>query len=211
MNSKRTNPYHHGDLKESLIASGIQILAKEGVKGLSLRAVAKLAGVSQTAPYRHFANKDALLAAIAEQGFRGLIQEVAAGIAKHRNPDRQLEAAGVHYFRFATTHPEHIKIMFGGLVDMGNDHAGLKKVSDEAFGQLVGLINDGQEAGSFRQGNPVQSALAAWSMVHGLSLLLLNQHISHEAFGASSSEQLAKFCIQLLKEGWKPDNQKGKS
>lgn len=197
-------PYHHGDLKDSLIASGLKILAADGVKGLSLRAVAKRAGVSQTAPYRHFSDKDALLAAIAEQGFQRLIGEIGAGIAAHRSPDRRLVAAGMSYFRFAQAHPEHIKVMFGGMVDMDNDHEGLKQAGHEAFAQFVELIVAGQESGSLRRGHPARCALAAWSMVHGLSLLTLNKHISPEALDAGSPEALAEFCLQMLREGWKP-------
>lgn len=204
-----TKTYHHGELRESLIASGIEILACDGVKGLSLRAVAKKAGVSQTAPYRHFTDKNALLASIAVEGFRDLVSEIASAIARHRSPDRQLEAAGMQYFRFAMAQPEHIKVMFGGLVEMGKEHRGLKEVSDEAFRQLLGLVSAGQEAGRFRSGDPARSALAAWSLVHGLSLLVLNKHISLEAFDAAAPDELAQSCLSLFKEGWSPRKSKG--
>ena len=83
--TKSISSYHHGDLKKALIDSGVEILSEKGIKNLSLREAARRAGVSHTAPYRHFEDKDALLAAIAEEGFLRLIQKLEAGIAKYPN------------------------------------------------------------------------------------------------------------------------------
>jgi AcrR family transcriptional regulator len=198
--------YHHGQLRDSLVNAGLTILSKDGVGGLSLRAVARAVGVSQAAPYRHFADKDALVAEIARQGFLRLTTEMRAMTAKHRNPDRQLIEAGWAYVRFALENPDHLRVMFTGMVDGSRVHAELQAASQESFGELVQIIIGGQEKGVIRAGDPVQSALTAWSLVHGLSMLFLNGQISAEQFGVASEDSLARFCIQMLKDGWKPRN-----
>src|SRR5271154_4409043 len=106
---KAPDTYQHGDLKEALVQAGLQLLTEGGGEGLSLRAAALLAGVSHAAPYRHFADKDALVAAIAERGFRLLTRsmndEVARAARAHVQVRARLRAAGAGYVRFALAHP----------------------------------------------------------------------------------------------------------
>ena len=121
---KPANAYQHGNLREALVQAGLKLLTDGGVAGLSLRAAAQLAGVSHAAPYRHFKDKDALVAAVAEQGFRLLSAtmraemeragEVAgAGAASTRD---RLRALGRGYLRFATEHPAYLQVIFGGVL-----------------------------------------------------------------------------------------------
>src|SRR6266542_1859848 len=94
--------YHHGDLKNALIKAGVEILAKDGVSGLSLRKVASKAGVSHTAPYSHFADKQALIAAISTEGFRQLYEKVSAVAEEYKTkPSRQLVEVAWAYVQFA--------------------------------------------------------------------------------------------------------------
>ncbi|MCA9974251.1 MAG: TetR/AcrR family transcriptional regulator, partial [Anaerolineales bacterium] len=109
----KKNSYHHGDLKNALIKAGIEILAKDGVGGLSLRKVAQRAGVSHAAPYAHFADKQALIAAISTEGFRQLYEQVLTVADAHAaNPAQQLLEAAWTYVQFATHDPDQFKIMF---------------------------------------------------------------------------------------------------
>ena len=105
--------YHHGDLKNALIKVGIQILSKEGLGGLSLRRVAKKAGVSHTAPYAHFADKQALIAAISTEGYHQLYKQLTAAVeTNHVNPQNMLVEVGWAYVQFALKDPELFKVMF---------------------------------------------------------------------------------------------------
>jgi AcrR family transcriptional regulator len=203
---KPPKTYHHGELRKSLIEAGLDILSEKGAEAMSLRAVARKAGVSQTAPYRHFADKDELLAAISEEGFMELSNRLSETITQYDTPDEQLIQTGVTYVQFAMDKPEHHKVMFGGMVNMENEHASLRKVSDEAFGKLAALVTAGQSQKSFREENPAMSTLATWSLVHGLSVLLLNKHIDLSQFGTDDAKPLAEFCTRMLKNGWKPRN-----
>src|SRR3954469_24156481 len=120
---KRADTYQHGDLRRALIQAGLKLLAEGGVAALSLRAAAQLAGVSHAAPYRHFRDKDALVAAIAEEGFKLLTRRMREEIANERagaEPGRhppgvveRLRAAGRGYVSFAVEHPAYFRTVFG--------------------------------------------------------------------------------------------------
>jgi len=106
-------PYHHGDLKNALIAAGIDVLAKEGVHGLSLRKVAQRAGVSHAAPYAHYTDKQALIAAISTEGYRRLYETLrGVGERYHDDPLRQLVEGAWAYVQFALQEPDHFKLTF---------------------------------------------------------------------------------------------------
>jgi AcrR family transcriptional regulator len=151
--------YHHGDLPSTLLQAAGEILEKEGVGALSLREVARRAGVSHNAPYRHFSDREALLAGLATEGFAELGRE----LARHAGAD-----GGVAYVRFALAHPQRFRLMFGGQIAYDR-HPGLRKQADAAY---VGLEK------SFAQlGDDARFAAAAtWSLVHGLAQLLLDGH-----------------------------------
>src|SRR5687768_15831033 len=115
---KPADAYQHGDLAEALVQAGLKLLTEGGVEKLSLRAAAQLAGVSHAAPYRHFRDKDALVAAIAERGFRLLtasMKEEIAEVPPGDTRERRM-AAGIGYVRFATRHPAYLQVIFGGLL-----------------------------------------------------------------------------------------------
>src|SRR5512145_1376691 len=111
-----TKNYHHGDLKNALIQAGVDILAKEGVEGLTLRKVAQRAGVSHNAPYSHFSDKQSLLAAISTEGFRQLYEQLTETVSLYPNdPKRQLHEGAWTYAQFAINNKDIFKIMFSGI------------------------------------------------------------------------------------------------
>lgn len=169
--------YHHGNLREALLAAGRDILAREGVTALTLRAVARRAGVSATAPYRHFADKAALLAAIAADGFRGLaaaMRDAAAGIAE---PRERMAAIGRAYVVYAVGNSAVMRLMFGPEIADKSAHPELRDAGADAFGVLAGeLVAAGDGAGS-------PAALAAWSLVHGLATLLIDNQVDPQKLG----------------------------
>src|SRR5262252_1762951 len=172
----RAKRYHHGDLPRALLDAALHIVGSDGAEGLRLRAVARRAGVSQAAPYRHFANKEALLAAVAEEGFRALVSAMRGAIeASGDNPLARLRAVGLSYVDFATRHPAHFRVMFGREMADCSASPALRQVAAQTFDIVVQAIADCQRAGVARAEEPAQDlALTAWSSVHGLAALLVN-------------------------------------
>ena len=165
------NGYHHGDLRNALLEAGEQLLVKRGVAALSLREVAKLAGVSHAAPYRHFKGKAALMQVLAESGFKRLHAVIRTAVdSMPHDPEQQLAAAGVAYVQMAVRNPELLQLMFTGLEQpQGKD---LQQASLTAFESLLDIIKTGIETGVFRDRDPSELALVAWTSMHGLAMLL---------------------------------------
>lgn len=164
----KRSTYHHGSLRETLIASARALVAKQGVAKLSLREVARKVGVSPNAQYRHFKDKGALLAAVAEEGFR----ELNAGFraVAEADPGARFSAMGAAYVRFATRNPALLRLMFSEQLGPVEEHPALAAAAREAFGSLL----DGAAAAFGRPaGDPetVSVAIAAWSLVHGYAVL----------------------------------------
>ncbi len=202
---KKRGRYHHGDLRRALLDAALEVLSREGAAALTLREVARRAGVTHAAPYRHFTDKQALLAAVAEEGFRMLSAEMAAGAAAHAgDPRGAMEAIGAAYVRFATSHRAHFQVMFGNHVDWTCKHARLEESADHAFGILIAQVQASQAAGLVRAGDPLIAALCAWSMVHGLSELIANGQFSALELSVPPTEQLVAIFNSLLIEGARP-------
>jgi AcrR family transcriptional regulator len=173
---KRLNRYHHGDLPRALLDAALHIVETQGTEALTLRAVARLAGVSQAAPYRHFANKEAILAAVAEDGFRSLMTAMRQSVQDCGDlPLARLRAVGIGYVTFATSHPSHFRVMFGRDMADRSAFPALRQVASDTLAMVVDAIADGQRAGLVRSEEPAADlALTAWSSVHGLSALLID-------------------------------------
>ena len=171
--AKPKDGYHHGNLRETLIHAAIELIAERGGHGLSLRECARRAGVSHAAPYRHFADKDALLYAIAEEGFAKLYDAGVASMEGLDDPRERLDAYGVAYVRFALENPVHLRVMFTMQYESPDDAAD----SGAAAFELL------QEAAAAVAGPDVDSytaAFAAWSLPHGLSMLVLDGRVPDE-------------------------------
>ncbi len=173
MNSK--TQYHHGDLASAFMDAAIKRIAQEGVDKLSLRAVARDLGVSQTAPYRHFTDKTHLLSLLAQQGFQELADCTHKAAMLH--PQDTLKAimgVGMSYLKFAQEHPEHYRLMFGGTLkhECGNNE--LKNVSLSSFGVIQQQMTLGVERGDLIQQEPTLLARSCWAKVHGMAMLLID-------------------------------------
>ncbi|MDD5369851.1 MAG: TetR/AcrR family transcriptional regulator [Anaerolineaceae bacterium] len=193
--------YHHIDLRNTLIEESLKILAQDGENALTLREVARRARVSHTAPYRHFKNKEALLAAIAEEGFRELMSRLEA--ARERcigKPGILLEEIAWAYVKFSQDKPDHWRVMFSDLIPNWDSHPSLRTTGLAAYNLLVGTLLDLQKAGIVRPGNAREMAVAGWSTVHGLSLLLIAGQI-RLTLGDAQAEELARMCARYFAEG----------
>ncbi len=155
------------------------MLERDGPEALSLREAARRAGVSHNAPYRHFADRAALLAALSAEGFDALAARMLA--AAEDAPARRLAACGGAYVRFALDEPNLFRLMFGGLV-RSPGHPELAAAAARAYAVLQG------ETGAAPEANP--RAVAAWATVHGLAHLLLDQQIPEVRGDRAAAERL---------------------
>lgn len=167
--------YHHGDLRRTLVEAAEGLLEERGAGGLSLREVAKRAGVSHAAPYRHFHDKAALLDAIAQAGFERLSERVRAAWDGHPDdPRTQLREAGVAYVCWATERPERTRLMMGGMMREDPLCTRLHAAAEDAFQWIFRVIDEGRAAGVFGGSDTRSVVISAWSAVHGLAMLILN-------------------------------------
>lgn len=188
--------YHHGDLKNALIQAGVEILSKEGVGGLSLRKVAQRAGVSHNAPYSHFPDKQALIAAISTEGFKKLYDEIDAAVSSYPNdPLRQLQEIAWSYVQFAMNNKDTFKIMFSGILEKEKNYPAFVKISHQAFRRVVDVVQACQEIGILRVASPEMMAVSVWAQVHGITSLMLEGQISHIILDSFNIRQIVSFSL----------------
>ena len=192
--------YHHGDLRRALLEASLALVEEAGIGALSLREVARKAGVSHSAPYHHFQDRGSLLAALAEEGFAQLAAEMAAARAAAPDARARLEACGLAYVRFALTSPARFKLMFRPELAVPAEEGALARASSPALETLTGAIIEAQRAGLAPPGDPMPLVLTCWSTVHGLASLWLDGPLArtHRAFGAASPEKLAAIVASTL-------------
>jgi AcrR family transcriptional regulator len=170
MSTSKDEPrYHHGDLRRALVAGGLVLLEQDGASALGLREIARLVGVSAAAPYRHFADRKALLEAVAAEGFRDFTRAMTAA-AEGLPEGEQLAAMAFGYVRFAREQPALFRLMFSAELHPFRDPE-LKAEADAAYATIA--------MAAAREDNsaPGEVAVMCWSFVHGLSMLLLEEQI----------------------------------
>ncbi len=160
------------DLRERLLQVALELIAEGGLAALSIRAVARRASVSHQAPYHYFADREQLLAALSEQGFRRLIADFER-VSSHDDDDplRRLERLGAAYLRFALRHPGQYALMFRRDVVDHHRHPALAEAGGCAFQTLVDAVTAIHAAGRLRGGAPDQLSVVIWSTVHGAASL----------------------------------------
>ena len=166
--SARAGRYHHGDLPAALIAAVRQLIEAEGAEKLSLRAVAAAVGVSQTAPYFHFTDKAALVAAVAAEGFAEFQELLRARGAGEADPVKRLRLLAVGYVEFAVGAPELFRLMYGPTLDH-TAHPELARAGAAGAGLLTEAVKACMPGATSERVR--SAAAAAWSMVHGLAIL----------------------------------------
>ncbi|MFT3803879.1 MAG: TetR/AcrR family transcriptional regulator [Burkholderiaceae bacterium] len=190
MEQATTRPYHHGDLRRAIIDTALQMLADEKGWQFTLREVARRVGVSHAAPYKHFADKAALLAELAVQGFEQLGREMAAAITpRPRSIVKAFDAAAAAYVEFGTRNPALYRLMFSAEAgDAASVHTSERVL--QTLGILFDLLERGQRAGVFRKRSVQGQAAACWAQVHGITMLsieglLLAQKVGNKPLQAA--------------------------
>ena len=197
---KAKRPYHHGDLRAALMSAALSLIDEHGVKGLALSDAAHLAGVSVAAPYRHFKDKEALLAEIAAEGFTifrdALVHASQSHPARNQPEDKvkRLVEMGVAYVDFALHHRSHFQVMWESGIIQAN-HPEMQQTAQQAYRLLEDAAN-----GLLPRAHPSrQQALvrAAWSLVHGYAMLTLAGEFP--AHGSEPSDRnLLRQSLHLL-------------
>jgi AcrR family transcriptional regulator len=157
--------------------------------------------VSPAAPYRHFNDKQALLAAISESGYRQLHRMLEAARGKHPgDPD----AIGQAYLAFALRHPENYRLMFTqNVMCTGEPEESLQEAGAQAFGSLVQTIEEGISAGKIAAGDTTTIALASWAFVHGIAMLVIDGALTKAPYDNIPPEEVLRTCQTIFRQGWR--------
>src|SRR6266516_3385719 len=200
--SPKRDRYHHGDLRRSLIVAGREVLAEKGVEALGLREVARRAKVSQAAPYHHFASKAELVSAIVQHGFEDFAGALRAGAdAVGGGALQRLTGMGLAYVRFAVANPNLFRLLFrpelrGGMRE-GPAAEAMARAGSAAYQVFLDAVTAAVEEGSV-QGSAADVAVAALSIVHGLSTLLVDGPVD---LSQRSPDKLARVVVYALGAG----------
>jgi AcrR family transcriptional regulator len=201
--------YHHGALRDALVEAAAQIAGERGVLALSLREAARRAGVSQAAPYHYFPDKSALLAAVAEKGFRLFDASQAAALEQApADAVERLQALGAAYLRFALDKPHYFRVMFRPhLVEKGK-YPALYEISTRTFERLVECTRAARLAHGHDDADPLAAATLMWAVPHGLAMLFLDGPISDgtspravEALARAATLPLASAALSEVQQG----------
>ncbi len=177
--------YHHGNLRESLLLAAETVLAAHGVRGITLREVAKAAGVSHAAPYHHFAGLNEMLAAVAERGFAALAEAMECANAAGDTRERLLHIAQA-YVRCARSQPERFRLMFAPQLNQADAFPALQAAAQRAFAILSAAACEHDPV------NGTELALCGWSLSHGLSNLLIDGALVNAAPAAQDPDALVR-------------------
>lgn len=190
-------PYHRENLKENLLDAAAALIGEVGPQGFTLREVARRATVSHNAPYRHFRDKDDLLAAVAAQGFDRLTESMTKAMVKGRTASERLSLAGHGYVQFALEWPLHMQVMFDAPLAAGQ-RAEYAEAGRRAFQVLLDAVAGVQAEGDFPKGDPQIFAIAAWSGVHGLAKLAIAGRLPFET---KETLKFADYLSEVLQSG----------
>ena len=192
MTATASRPYHHGNLRAALLEQAEQTLREGGVDQLSLRDLARQVGVSHGAPRRHFSDRQALLDALAENGFERLGTELRAAVESAGGGfEDRLRATAVAYVRFAVRDSALLELMFAGK---HRDPSGaLHEAAERAFSVMIELIAQGQSSGALRAGDPERVGLVLFATIQGIAALVSAGTVAREQIDGLVSDATAYF------------------
>jgi AcrR family transcriptional regulator len=180
----RSTPYHHGNLRKALLDAAVALIGEVGPRGFTLREVARRAGVSHNAPYRHFASKDDLLVAVATEGFERLAAAMRKAMEPGQTARERLELSGCGYVDFALRWPNHLLVMFDLPASWRERDQPEPLIGEDAFRVLLDCVVAAQHSCDLPAGDPLPLAWTAWSLVHGIAKLVTGGNLPLDAEGA---------------------------
>ncbi|NNL84380.1 MAG: TetR/AcrR family transcriptional regulator [Myxococcales bacterium] len=198
--SSSERAYHHGDLRQELLRASRELIEERGPEAFTLREVARRAGVSHTAPYRHFRDRGAILDAVAAEGFAAHRDAGRRAAAEHTDAKERLRAAGRAYVQFALDNRAAFRVMFA----RSPENPAVAALGAESFAELLARIDEGQAAGVIGAGNRLRIAGVLWSGVHGLAELAVSGSLALVAEG--DSEAMIDFALETLLRGLEGDS-----
>jgi AcrR family transcriptional regulator len=186
-------PYHHGNLRTALLAEAERTLRERGSQDLSLRELARAAGVSHAAPRRHFPDRQALLDALAEAGFARLGEELRAAVEQAGEDFRaRLRATAAAYVRFATRDAALLELMFASK--HGEQQSGaLHEAAEDAFSVMLELIAQGQQEGALEAGPSERVGLVLFATIQGIAALVTGGMVDAEQLDELVADAIAHF------------------
>lgn len=190
--------YHHGNLRETLIEAALQEIDAGGVASLSMRALARQVGVSSAAPFRHFADKQLLIDAVAARAAERLDAKLDEAASQGSDALTQFRAMTVAYVRFAADHPALLNLIHGTEAVQARF---LGDAQDERRLKLIALIYEGQNAGLLPEVDPELIVLTSEALTHGLARLVVDGHPTVGALSSEDARKLALAATQLLQSG----------
>lgn len=217
MTKKKSDTYHHGNLKESLMTTALEMIDKEGIEAITLRELSERLGTSRSAIYRHFSGKDALIKAMINAGFKRLDLAIEPAFNDVLKPLlERFHDMGMAYIRFAIENPNLYRLLFGPTMSREREEmcetekpdlhrlkngdsssAVLEHDEESGFHKLAAIIVEAQAQKLFKAGDPVLIATAIWSLLHGLSSLVIDGHVSV----SNNVEAIYETNFRILLEG----------
>jgi AcrR family transcriptional regulator len=200
MSHEKKRVYHHHNLREKLLETAAEMVAEGGVRSVTMRALAQRIGVSRSAPYRHFSDKAALLAAVAEEGYKNLRQFIRKTSQNEQQaPLMRLQNMGQAYVQFAIEHPTHYRLMFGEEAPNLEEYPTLCVVSDKTWEDLKMLVELCQQENTITPGDSYLLSYAIWAIWHGVASLIIDRQI----YDNTEISQLIAMTFQVMLEGIK--------
>jgi AcrR family transcriptional regulator len=189
--------YHHGALRAAMVEAALKLIAIHGPRGFSLSEAARLAGVSVGAPYRHYADKEALFSEIAAQGFVELFERIeAAAQTSPDDPRKRLVAIGMAYVRFAVERPSHFQVMFDSAIHRRKDPA-VDVPADRSFQMLAQTVHDAAVKKDVRSEETLTAA--TWALMHGHAMFAMDDSFTNMEF-KTPADTLVRDSFELLVE-----------
>ena len=200
MKDKKLLPYHHGNLKEELLQTALEMIDKEGLDAITLRELTQRLGTSRTAVYRHFESKEALILAVIEKGYEKL-DKMFTPIFQDRTQsvEDRFKTMGRAYLDFAIEHPSLYRLLFGEKYHLEREEICDYKDESQATGlyALIGLLLEAQKEGIVTTVNPMVQAAMVWASIHGLASLLIDGHLMMR----DNMESVYEYSITVLLKG----------
>jgi len=201
---KKAGSYRHGNLREAILIASLEAIEINGVDSLSIREVAKTAGVTHQAPYRHFKDKEALLAALAQDGFEKLYQEMSKSVQDINAPIEKITALGVNYLTWAAEHPAHFRLMFSQNIPEFETYEGLLIAANSILNLVLLVTKENQDGKVIRNDDTRSLARQFWATVHGVTLLFIDRQFKPLKGDLKSGQKLIQEIILNLINGLKP-------